>query len=206
MAGLVLSIFILQHNFVFRVRYYACEALYNIAKHARDGILKYINKIFDGLCNLVADLDMDVKNGASHLDKLLKGIVTESDSFEIDTFVPLLKKQIKNKNPYIRSLLVGWITELDSVPDIEMLDYLPEFLDGLFNMLSDSNADIRSDADQALTDFLDNIQEAPFVDFGPMVPSRFALLFLGSLSFYPARFQYWFARPAARSGLTASPP
>lgn len=35
-----------------RVRYYACESLYNIAKVARGHILAYFNKIFDGLCKV----------------------------------------------------------------------------------------------------------------------------------------------------------
>ena len=33
----------------------------------------------------------------------------------------------------VRQFLIGWITHMDSVPDIELIDYLPEFLDGLFN-------------------------------------------------------------------------
>ena len=33
-------------------------------------------------------------------------------------------------NPYVRQFLVGWITVLDSVPDIDMLGFLPDFLDG----------------------------------------------------------------------------
>ncbi|GMH95633.1 hypothetical protein TL16_g13206, partial [Triparma laevis f. inornata] len=51
-----------------RVRYYACESLYNIAKVAHTSILKYFNSIFDGLCSLFADVDVDVKNGANLLD------------------------------------------------------------------------------------------------------------------------------------------
>ena len=35
-----------------RVRYYACESLYNIAKVARGHILQYFNEIFDGLCKV----------------------------------------------------------------------------------------------------------------------------------------------------------
>lgn len=35
-----------------RVRYYACESLYNIAKVARGHILHYFNQIFDGLCKV----------------------------------------------------------------------------------------------------------------------------------------------------------
>lgn len=32
-----------------RVRYYACEAMYNISKVARTDILEFFNRIFDGL-------------------------------------------------------------------------------------------------------------------------------------------------------------
>lgn len=39
-----------------RVRYYACESLYNIAKVARGHILQYFNKIFDGLCKVRDDM------------------------------------------------------------------------------------------------------------------------------------------------------
>ena len=34
-------------------------------------------------------------------------------------------------------MVVSWITVLDGIPDVCMIDYLPDFLDGLFNMLSD---------------------------------------------------------------------
>ena len=89
-----------------RVRYYACESLYNIAKVARVGILQYFNQIFDGLCKLFADVDVDVKNGANLLDRLVKDIVTESESFDVDKFIPLLQKYIRMTNPYIRQLMV----------------------------------------------------------------------------------------------------
>ena len=117
-----------------RVRYYACESLYNIAKVSRNSILQHFNQIFEGLAKLFADVDVDVKNGANLLDRLMKDIVTESDSFNVEQFLPLLQTYIRRTNPYIRQLLVGWITVLDSIPDISMIDYLPDFLDGLFNV------------------------------------------------------------------------
>lgn len=152
-----------------RVCYYACEALYNIAKVSRNSILRYFNQIFDGLCKLFAHVDVDVKNGANLLDRLIKDIVTESETFDMETFIPLLQKHIKRTKPYIRQLLVGWISILNSVPDISMLDYLPEFLDGLFNMLSDGNREIRQGAGDVLSDFLQEIKETEVVEFGPMV-------------------------------------
>lgn len=152
-----------------RVCYYACESLYNISKVARNNVLKYFNQIFDGLCKLFAHVDVDVKNGANLLDRLIKDIVTESETFDIESFIPLLQKHIKRTKPYIRQLLVGWISILNAVPDINMLDYLPEFLDGLFNMLSDGNREIRQGADNVLLDFLREIKQVDVVEFGPMV-------------------------------------
>jgi vacuole morphology and inheritance protein 14 len=152
-----------------RVRYYACESLYNIAKVARGSILRYFNQIFDGLTKLFADVDVDVKNGANLLDRLVKDIVTESETFHVEHFLPLLQTYIRRTNPYIRQLLVGWITVLDSVPDISMIDYLPDFLDGLFNMLSDSNREIRQAADSALSDFLKEVRHSTVLEFGPLV-------------------------------------
>ena len=46
---------------------------------------------------------------------------------------------------------MGWITILDSVPFINMLDYLPSFLKGLFTMLSDVIKEIRQQVSSALT-------------------------------------------------------
>ena len=152
-----------------RVRYYACESLYNVAKVARGAILDYFNQIFDGLCKLFVDVDVDVKHGAQLLDRLVKDIVTESDAFDVDKFIPLLRKYIGMTSPYIRQLLVGWITALDSVPDIDMLDGLPQFLEGLFNMLSDGNREIRQAADRALAEFLIEIKQASYVEYGPML-------------------------------------
>ena len=40
---------------------------------------------------------------------------------------------------------------LDSVPDLDMLAYLPQLLDGLMNMLSDPNREIRVAAEGSMT-------------------------------------------------------
>jgi vacuole morphology and inheritance protein 14 len=49
-----------------------------------------------------------------------------------------------------------------------MLDFLPEFLEGLFNMLSDNNREIKQSADNALGEFLREIKEAEVIEFGPV--------------------------------------
>ncbi|XP_077236032.1 protein VAC14 homolog isoform X2 [Tasmannia lanceolata] len=151
-----------------RVRYYACEALYNIAKVVRGDFIVFFNQIFDALCKLSADSDSNVQSAAHLLDRLVKDIVTESDQFSIEEFIPLLRERMNVLSPYVRQFLVGWITVLDSVPDIDMLGFLPDFLDGLFNMLSDSSHEIRQQADSALSEFLQEIKNSPSVDYGRM--------------------------------------
>lgn len=104
------------------------------------------------------------------LDRLIKDIVTESEKFEIESFIPLLQKHIRKPKPYIRQLIVSWISVLHNVPDINMLDYLPEFLEGLFNMISDTNREIEQAAANALGQFLRDIKEtAEVVEFAPIV-------------------------------------
>ena len=142
-----------------RVRYYACEALYNIAKAARVAFVAHFSDVFDALCKLSADNDPNVQNAAHLLDRLVKDIVTESvEAFDVAKFAPMLRERIGVLNPYVRQFLVGWITALDSVPEIDMLTHLPDILDGLLNMLSDPNREIRQQADGALGDFLAEIR------------------------------------------------
>jgi hypothetical protein len=50
--------------------------------------------------------------------------------FSIEEFISLLRERMNVLNLYVRQFLVGWITVLDSVPDIDMLGFLPDFLDG----------------------------------------------------------------------------
>ncbi|KAF9623553.1 hypothetical protein IFM89_003343 [Coptis chinensis] len=62
-----------------RVRYYACEALYNIAKTVRGDFIVFFNQISDALCKLSVDSDANVQSAALLVDRLVKDIVTESD-------------------------------------------------------------------------------------------------------------------------------
>ena len=156
-----------------RVRYYACEALYNIAKVAREGFMVFFHDVFDALFRLCADSEANVQNAAQFLDNLVKAsqvqgvsahlclqecnscqtmqdIVTASYALDLDEFIPGLKEYLTVVNPYKRQFLVSWISVLASVPDIDMLQYLPELLEGLMGMLSDSNREIRQAAGKAL--------------------------------------------------------
>uniref|UniRef100_A0A8C4YH49 Protein VAC14 homolog n=1 Tax=Gopherus evgoodei TaxID=1825980 RepID=A0A8C4YH49_9SAUR len=144
-----------------RLRYYACEALYNIVKVARGSVLPHFNVLFDGLSKLAADPDPNVKSGSELLDRLLKDIVTESNKFDLVGFIPLLRERIYSNNQYARQFIISWILVLESVPDINLLDYLPEILDGLFQILGDNSKEIRKMCEVALGEFLKEIKKNP---------------------------------------------
>ncbi|KAE8150441.1 vacuolar protein 14 C-terminal Fig4p binding-domain-containing protein [Aspergillus avenaceus] len=168
-----------------RVRYYACESMYNIAKVAKGEILLFYNEIFDALSKLASDSELSVKNGAELLDRLVKDIVSESaasyvsvlqlsekqetdaevledadlpTAFSLPKFIPLLKERIHVISPFTRMFLVSWLTLLDTIPDLELVSYLPEFLGGLVKFLGDSNRDVNVATQNLLDRFLSEIK------------------------------------------------
>jgi hypothetical protein len=68
--------------------------------------------------------------------------------FSIEEFIPLLRERMNVLNPYVRQFLVGWITVLDSVPDIDMLGFLPDFLDGNASLFFSSSTLLLSTVQQ----------------------------------------------------------
>ncbi|KAL8942719.1 MAG: hypothetical protein Q9211_001272 [Gyalolechia sp. 1 TL-2023] len=182
-----------------RVRYYACESMYNIAKVAKGEILPFFNDVFDALCKLAADAELSVKNGAELLDRLIKDIVSESaatyvsvlhspdehnsdkdsakasadsmsvelpTAFSLARFIPLLQERIWVLSPFTRTFLVSWVTLLDTIPDLELVHYLPAFLGGLFKFLSDPNRDVHVATQGALERFLTEIKKIARVKKG----------------------------------------
>ncbi|KAI0920953.1 hypothetical protein AcW2_006075 [Taiwanofungus camphoratus] len=84
-------------------------------------------------------------------------------AFSLAQFIPLLSERIYVLSPFTRSYLVSWITVLDSVPELELITYLPEFLDGLLKYLSDPTEDVRVATENILADFLREIRDVTTV-------------------------------------------
>ncbi|RSM12860.1 hypothetical protein CEP52_002278 [Fusarium oligoseptatum] len=153
------------------------------------------------LCKLGADSELSVKNGAELLDRLIKDIVSESASsyvsileappsfdgddkqsltddahlptaFSLTRFIPLLKERIWVLNPFTRQFLVGWITLLDSIPDLELVTFLPDFLGGLLKFLSDQNGDVRAATQTCLDKFLNEIKRISRIKKGILESKR----------------------------------
>ena len=79
-------------------------------------------------------------------------------AFSLPRFIPLLRERIHVINPFTRVFLVQWITLLDSIPDLELVTYLPDFLEGLFKFLNDPNKDVQVTTQGALEGFLTEIK------------------------------------------------
>lgn len=92
-------------------------------------------------------------------------------AFSLPRFIPLLQERIWVINPFTRQFLVGWLTLLDSIPDLELVTYLPDFLGGLLKFLSDQNADVRASTQACLDKFLNEIQRISRIKKG-IVESR----------------------------------
>lgn len=124
-----------------------------------------------------------MKNGAELLDRLVKDIVAESaasyvsvlqisekedptdldeteppTAFSLAKFIPLLKERIHVIGPYTRNFLVSWLTLLDTIPDLELITYLPEFLEGLVKFLGGPNKDVNVATQGLLDRFLSEIK------------------------------------------------
>ncbi|GAA5831231.1 hypothetical protein JCM11251_007801 [Rhodosporidiobolus azoricus] len=209
-----------------KLRYFACESMYNIAKVAQGELLVYFNELFDTLSKLHADTDQSVKNGAELLDRLLKDIVTEQAStyvsvanygpsaspsrspalfhdqrhappradspasshdgegethpspaqpqraFSLPRFIPLLGERMTVLNPFTRSFLISWLDVLDSVPELELISYLPDFLEGLLRYLGDPTGDVSVATDGLLERFLREIKEVRDIELGRLTGRR----------------------------------
>lgn len=76
------------------------------------------------------------------MDNCLKSLVTstvpEKQFFKITTFIPIIASKITAKNHLVKLNLISWISTLNTIPYLEMFDYVSEFLKELFLMLAES--------------------------------------------------------------------
>ena len=115
-----------------------------------------------------------VDESNDHTDKQ-GGSIDLPTAFSLQRFIPLLQERIFVLNPFTRMFLVSWITLLDSIPDLELISFLPSFLGGLFRFLNDSNQDVVTSTQHVLERFLDEVKLVARVKRG-LTEHRKALL------------------------------
>lgn len=144
-----------------RVRYLACESLFNVAKVANEELLPYLDRIFDGLSRLAGDVVPDVRHAAQVLDRLLKDITSHhQDKLNVGSFVDELAKRMKFKNPMIRQLCLGWTSLVLSMENVDLESFIPRFLEGIFEVMEthDHSRDSRQNADTLLDKCLEKVK------------------------------------------------
>jgi vacuole morphology and inheritance protein 14 len=95
-------------------------------------------------------------------------------AFSVSRFIPLLAERIFALHHDTRSHLVSWVSVLDSIPELEMVSWLPDYFDGLLwvlpcvvsqrasliirNYLTDPNEDLKLQTENVLASFLEEIK------------------------------------------------
>ncbi|MPC44386.1 Protein VAC14 [Portunus trituberculatus] len=163
------------------VRYYATESLYNVVRVSRGTVLSQFNDIFTILVRLATDADQNVKNGSEMLDRIMKDqlsltlhflqdIVTESASFDLVSFIPVLREKLYANNHWAQTLVVSWVSVLHTVPDVDTLSFLSEILEGLFFILEGPKPEVKKMCEAVVGEFLVSIKKAPEkVKFAEMI-------------------------------------
>ncbi|KAM9905576.1 hypothetical protein OXX69_007132, partial [Metschnikowia pulcherrima] len=133
LENIVRPIFAVFRDTDARVRYYACESLYNIAKVARGEILLYFNEVFDILCILVTDTESSVKNAADILDRLIKDIVSAKSS----SYVSMLHQQTEESHEIQSHIITpdGLSVQVNNAQDPSKAFSLPRFIPTLLERM-----------------------------------------------------------------------
>ncbi|KAJ4454995.1 putative Protein VAC14 [Paratrimastix pyriformis] len=178
-----------------RVRFYAVEALYNACKAAGPHALHFFNEIFDQMSKLSADPDTEVKSACQLLDRAIKELVVGyPQTFDMAKWVPLLAQTTRLMNPFVRQFILAAPPTHDhssgvprprpvnmllpqpsavphTVPQLDALQHLPAYFEGLMGYLADENREIRQQTERVLKEYLGFIKAAPSFDLLPIAQS-----------------------------------
>ena len=157
--ALVLPVLQAFHDPDSRVRYFACESLYNICKVAREAVLPHFPQLFDTLARLAADSDQNVRNGGDVLDRLLKDVVSGRKEMEVGEVVLLIRERIHSKDSKVRRFLIAWLATVEALPGARVADLVPEVLDGLFSILSDETEKLAEATEAVLGQLLSGVRK-----------------------------------------------
>ncbi|KAG9393976.1 Vacuolar 14 Fab1-binding region [Carpediemonas membranifera] len=124
-----------------RVRFFACEALYNIVKVARETALRtHFPALFDTLARMAAEKEPSVRRAATVLDRLIKDVVLEDDGFDVDAFVAVLADRAGVDSTPLRRFLLSWVTAI-LTGTMPIVSAIPVILDALLRMIDGDGGD-----------------------------------------------------------------
>ncbi|GAA6008586.1 hypothetical protein JCM11491_003357 [Sporobolomyces phaffii] len=85
-------------------------------------------------------------------------------AFSLSRLVPLMSERIHVLNPFTRNFIISWLQLLDSVPDLQLITFLPSYLEGLLRYLSDPTAEVKVATEGLLEGLLREVRDCREVE------------------------------------------
>ena len=150
----------------------AAQCMYNIMIFFNPYVLTNFNDFFDGLLTLVTIDDPEIKDIADNFDSSLKGVINYSfqgklpQNFNLLDFFKKIILNISLENPANKCTIVSWISCINQIPGIKLINILYLFLGELFDILQINNQAVIDITNRCLEDFYNEIDndfiEIPF--------------------------------------------
>jgi hypothetical protein len=74
--------------------------------------------------------------------------------FNLQEFFQKIIQKIGTNHIGVKIFIVSWITFMDTIPEIRIFNVLPDFLPGLFSMLSERQKELNTASEKCLKEFL----------------------------------------------------
>ena len=150
----------------------AAQCMYNIMIFFNPYVLTNFNDFFDGLLTLVTIDDPEIKDITDNFDSSLKGVINYSfqgklpQNFNLLDFFKKIILNISLENPANKCTIVSWISCINQIPGIKLINILYLFLGVLFDILQINNQAVIDITNRCLEDFYNEIDndfiEIPF--------------------------------------------
>ena len=125
-----------------RVRYFACESVFNIVKASGARCVPLFAAVFDFLCKVSADTEVDIRQTGPILDRTLREMIADhfSKSTTDPNIVSIVETHLVYPSPIVKQLSISWVEFLITIRNSGILERLASVLPPLLAYLSSGSA------------------------------------------------------------------
>jgi vacuole morphology and inheritance protein 14 len=91
----------------------------------------------------------------------IQDIALSSSQLDAAALVHEIKSRLDTKDPFGRCFNLGWTVIMQNYSQCNFVEYLPDFINALFEYLADDRSDIHASADRVLETFLRDVRANP---------------------------------------------